>query len=358
MTAQATLPENPSNSEVLETDQVVQSEPAVSAENTEQQSTTKSVEDMTYEEMMALYEKQELERLNAEAAGLAAEPEVTPKAEAEPVAAEEPTPEAGVAAAEEDLKNNYRVGVKGRSDVDKQVVAMIAHNPDMDIATAYAKVTGQSLTPPVAATTESVQTPADTVVNDAPSLEAIKARREEIKAELLAANEAFDAQTSTNLQYELAELIGQELKAEQQQAIAAATKAANEAKEWDRYDAEAATLYPAIADEGSPIREQFLSIYAALEKAQDPLLSKPESTLRVAQMAAAQLSIPPATAVKVAAPVASPPPVAAPPQPAPMRPRPMSGGTSPSAAPANTAAAEQSVANWTPEQWHAFNQSY
>jgi hypothetical protein len=342
MSTQATLPAEPETS-APEQDQAVTLQ-AAQQEGAGQQNPTKSVDEMTWEEAWA-----EMERLNADQLGNGAPPIETPET---PVP--EATPQTGTPAVSEepaDGPNNFRISVKNRDDIDRKVIALIAHNPDMDIATALAKVTGQTSSPAASQTPDATETPATE------TLESITARQEALNAELLEAHNQMDLERAGQLQVEAIRLIEQKMIASQQQAQAAASKQATVEAEWDRYEAQAAELYPDAAKDGSPLHQQMLAIYATLQQAGDPLVGKPECTLRIAQMAAGQLAIPPAT-VKVAAPVTLPAATTVP-KTAPVRPRPMDGGSSQGAPnPVNQDAALKQLERFTPEQWHAFNQQF
>lgn len=345
MSTTATLPDYTDPSTV--SDQALSTQLAVASEgapDTQQQETPQDFDNLSLEEMTALWEKQEAQAsLNPQAP---VSENGTPE---ENTSAAPESNEAGTAAdlEGEKLAKNFRL--RANSDTDALAMTLMARNPGMGLAEALAKVS------PAATHAAPAETPdAEPHPNTVTSYDAIVARQSELNAELQAAHEAMDFELAGHLQVEALSLIEQKMQAQAQQAIAAAQQAEDIESQWQDYESQTAALYPQAAYDNSPFRQRMLEIHGALKGAGDPLLNSPESTLRIAQMAAAQLAIAPATVQ-----AANAPRTAQSPQPAPVRPRPLAGGSSHGVAlPANTAALEQQMAAFTPDQWADFNQNY
>jgi hypothetical protein len=341
----AILPDNTDPSTVQ--DQALSTQPAVASEgapDTQQTENPQDFDNLSLEEMTALWEQQEAQ------AALPPQPSVSENGTPEGNTSTAPeSHEAGTAAELEGerLAKNFRL--RANSDTDALAMTLMARNPGMGLAEALAKVS------PAATHAAPAETPeAEPATRSSASYDAIVSRQSELNAELRAAHEAMDFELAGQLQVEALSLIEQKMQAQAQQAIAAAQQAQDVESQWQDYEAQTAALYPQAAYDNSPFRQKMLEIHGALKGAGDPLLNSPESTLRIAQMAAAQLAIAPATVQATNAPKAaqSPPP-------APVRPRPMAGGSSHGLAlPANTAALEQQLAAFTPDQWADFNQNY
>jgi hypothetical protein len=242
------------------------------------------------------------------------------------------------------------VSIKGRDEVTAKAIALIAHNPDMTIQEAVARITAQTTPTPQAE-------PAAPAPSASQTLADIVARQDALKEELLTAHAEMDFEKVGELQVKGLELAEEKLFAAQRQAEADRTAAAAQADAWDRYNDQAAAMYPDAAKEGSAFHAQMQSIFHAMEDAKDPLLDSPESTLRIAQMAAARLGVAPVTARVV--PLQTPSAVPAPKPGVPTRFVPMDGGTShgtPASA-AQTAAVLKTVERFTDEDWERVSAS-
>lgn len=344
MSTAATSPDHTGPSTVQ--DQALSTQPAAALEgapDTQPQETAQDFTDLPYDEMLAKWNQQEEETpLNPSApVSEIATPEAETPAEPEP-------DDAGPAAESETEKLAKNFRLRANSDTDALAMTLMARNPGMGLAEALAKVS-PAVTPPAPAQTQEAE-PAKPATS---AFDAIVARQVELNAQLQEAHEAMDFETAGKLQVEALGLIEQKMAAQAQQAIAAAQQAQAVEAQWQEYEAQAAELYPQAAYDNSPFRQKMLEIHGAMKGAGDPLLDRPESTLRIAQMAAAQLAIAPATVQ--AAPASKAPT----PQPAPVRPRPLAGGSSHgTAAPANTAALEQQLGALTSEQWAELNARY
>lgn len=286
-----------------------------------------------------------------EESGADSDPQPAPTPEAPPApAAAPPAPQAVAAEPDAGDPKNFRVSVKGRDEVTAKAIALIAHNPDMTIEEAVSRIKGQSEPTPQA-------TPAAPAPSAGQTLAEIVARQDVLQEELLTAYAEMDFEKVGKLQVEGLDLAEKKLFASQDHKTAeAAAKAAAEA-DWDRYNDQAAGLYPDAATEGSALHAEMQSIFHAMEDAKDPLLDRPESTLRIAQMAALRLGVAPVTTQLVPPP--TPSAVPAPKPGAPTRFVPMDGGTShgtPASA-ALTAAATKAVERFTDEDWEKYNAS-
>ena len=294
--------------------------------------------EVEYDTLMAAWNAQEESGTHDEPTAPAPDSPVAP----------EPVPQAQAAPTDAGDPKNFRVSVKGRDEVTAKAIALIAHYPDMTIQEAVARITAQTTPTPQA-------TPAAPAPSAGQTLADIVARQDALKEELRTAHAEMDFEKVGELQVEGLDLNKKEIFATLQQANAAAqAKAAAEA-DWDRYNDQAAAMYPDAAKEGSAFHAQMQSIFHAMEDAKDPLLDSPESTLRIAQMAAARLGVPPVTARVV--PLQTPSAVPAPKPAATPRFHPMDGGSSHgvAASAAQTAIAAKAVSSWTSEQWEAYN---
>ncbi len=300
----------------------------------------KDFNDLSYDEMMKAWQEQEQRAANASEPGPTVSENVTPEVESPASVEETPAGEA-VEVPEDDREgpNSYRLKVN--SDTDAAIMAIMKRNPGMTIIEALSKVSPAQL--PANPATEPDEAPATKVS----SLDDITARQEAVKAEMQTAYEAMDFALAGQLNQESIDLIERKFKAEQEQALAASVQQQAESAKWEHYENQTEQLYPQSANPNSSLRVKMLEIHTAMKAAGDPLIDSPESTLRIAQMAAGQLAIPPAT-VK-AAPVSAPQAVV--PKPAVMRPRPQDGGTSPGSSTSSQAAALKALDRLTPDQF-------
>lgn len=275
----------------------------------------------------------------------------TPAPAPEPTsAAPEPVPQAQAAPTDAGDPKNFRVSIKGRDEVTAKAIALIAHNPDMTIVEAVARITAQTTPTPQAE-------PAAPAPSAGQTLADIVARQDALKEELRTAHAEMDFEKIGELQVEGLDLAEKKFFAAQHQANAdARAKAAAEA-DWDRYNDQAAAMYPDAATEGSAFHATMQSIFNAMEDAKDPLLDSPESTLRIAQMAAARLGVAPVTAQ--VRPLQTPTAVPAPKPAGTPRFHPMDGGSSHgvAASAAQTAAVLKAVERFTDEDWERVSAS-
>jgi len=273
------------------------------------------------------------------------EPVVTPPAAGEAVVDEE-------TADTSDARYGPRHRIQPRSETDAAALKLMSRNPDMTMVEALAKVTGTTQ-PEAAAQAEAPPTPAAVAESE---LEALTTKQNEKKLELQAAHEAMDFEQVGKLNIELLDMMEQKavITAKVSTEKAQAEAAANAAFDAKVAEAEAQTLrlYPSAAAANSPLHAKMTAIYSAMESTNNPLLNDPHCTLKIAQMAANELSIAPVTA-----PVPAPVVQTAPPPRALTQVRPAAGGqVSGAVAPAALSDVNQvGSADWTPEQWEAFN---
>lgn len=227
---------------------------------------------------------------------------------------------------------NWRI--KPKTDDDAKVLEMYRRNPDLTLAEAAARVRGRAEPQqPAAKETQSSQQPE---ANPVLTVEALEKRKAELKTQIKKASaEDFDFEKAAELQLELAELPFQMLEARQREQFAKSEQETAHKSAVTTAEQKAVELYPDINVEGSEIRERMDAIAVALAEAGDPLLDRPECGLRIAQMAAAELGIAPATAKRQEK---SPPVSEKAPEPVrtapPVKPRPIPGsGAAPQTAP-------------------------
>ena len=79
----------------------------------------------------------------------------------------------------------------------------------------------------------------------------------------------------------------------EQEAQAAAAEQERVNAEYQKYADQALSLYPDAGKEGSPLYRRMEEIHADLERNDDPLVDSPTKSLKIAQMAAAELAIAP-----------------------------------------------------------------
>ncbi len=322
-------------------DQAVQTPPAADAGSVGEQFPPEvSGAEVEYDTLMAAWNAQEESGTHE-----------TPAPAPEPTAAApEPVPQALAAPTDAGDPKNFRVSIKGRDEVTAKAIALIAHNPDMTIQEAVARITAQTTPTPSAE-------PAAPAPSAGQTLADIVARQDALKDELRTAYAEMDFEKVAEIQIEATDLGKKEFFATQRQAEADREAAAAKADAWDGFNAQASNLYPEATVVGSAFHSKMQSIFHAMEAAGDPLLDRPESTLRIAQMAALELGVPPVTAHLTQGPPKTPSAVPAPKPAGTPRFVPMDGGSSHGVAASATqaAAAVKAVERFTDEDWDRYN---
>lgn len=123
----------------------------------------------------------------------------------------------------------------------------------------------------------------------------LESRRAEVKAAMKQATLDYELEKLADLQAELADLPFQIFEARQQERAVQVEQQSTAEKAIAEAEARAMQLYPDIAVENSEMRVEMEVIAAALTESGDPLLTQPDCGLRIAQMAARNLSIAPVT---------------------------------------------------------------
>lgn len=327
----------PATSEAA-TEQVSPSTPAAFMEENAGTQSQTQLEDRSYEEQVAAFLEQVDDTPAEVKPATPEEGETTPPVEEttpEPVKADEE---------EEEGKTGKQFRIKARTARDEAVFAVMKRE-QLDYKAAEAVLFGESVPAQAKETTPEAQVPEEDPM--AP----IVSRQAQIAAELQAANMAMDFEKAGTLQMEALNLVEQKLRVEIQQAQAAQNTELKQQQEWEKYEDMTAAAFPDAAVETSPFRQTMLQVLADLEQVNDPLLKKPESTLRIAEMAAARLGVSrngtPRTVV--------PTPVAAQaPTPPPAKVRPVSGGSpNQGAAFQDQAAALRRIDSMSPEEFSA-----
>ncbi len=297
----------------------------------------------------------------------AAQPAPTPAApEAAPAAATNaaPAPAPGTAPAPfppattpDDSPGSFRI--KPRSEKDAKLLAIVKANSDLTFEEAADLLAKREPGVGNAAPAETAPDP----------LIALEASVAELKTRISAAQKAFEFENASDLSEELqgkqfellsakmdAKLAAKEKEQQQAQARQHAEQSASD-QTWN----ETIALYPEADEEGHEFRGEMERIHAALEEAKDPLAKDPTKAKVIAQMAARNLGIAPATARAKAAPAAAIPAAtrpapAAQPKPAAVQPRPLAGGSPP---PVNGDGGKAFLDTITdPEQFEAVKQGW
>lgn len=274
------------------------------------------------------------------------EPGVTP-AEAAPAATEGQTPAETTPPANE-TKTDEPPAPEGDDDLGAKIpnrirlgalpekeraltsaAVLLAGAEGISVIDAMARIAGKP------AATEATPPPAPTPAPVIPDPEGIRTQIAELKKQR---NEAA-SEADTVKMMELSDQI-EEAKdnlaaslAAGQQAQRAFARSVQSSKE------QAHVLYPTLKDEASPLFKKWNEVYSRLEASNDPLLdgNNPAAPLRITQMAAAELGLPPVDpkAPKAAAQQAAP---STPPNPStPARSVQLAPGSAKSAEPANAA---------------------
>lgn len=233
-------------------------------------------------------EEPEAEEPEAEAEEPGEEPaEEEPEEEEEPEAEEpeeEPEPERD--------DSSIRMRFRPKTDVDKRALELMKNNRDLSLEECFErarKELGQE---------ESKPTPASEEQPAVETSESLTKKIQELKAEKRrAATEELDMERAFEIDDELDELRDKLSEAKVREATAQKEEQEKANTEfdtqWGQAEARALDLYDFVNDPESPGSKLMADIDARLEAEDDPLFNDPRKPLKLAQMAAAELNIPP-----------------------------------------------------------------
>ena len=262
---------------------------------------------------------------------------------AEEVATEEP------AAPEKQEGDGKQFRLRAKDPRDIAVFAVMKATPGLSYAEAAETIFGK---PKAEAATPEAEEESPPAVD---TVEHLDAETKRLRVERKAAMAALDFEAVAELDDQLLDLPTRRAAAASRQAQAAVTADTESVADWTAYQEKAATLYPDAAVETSALYQRAEEIIDAMRDNGDPILGKPDSVLRVVQMAAAELGIAPRSTSAAGA-VA--PKNTNPPAPGPVRMRPTAGSGGNASAPQTAAMALKAIDSMTTEELSAFNRKF